>query len=233
MTTFVLKSGLVVSGFRSWSTVVAGPALRAGSSVATTGIGVGLKKPAWVGLVGFEILIACSPLECQSIKARSWSTVGLCVEKLRNCSATGESAALPQKESWFWSKRNSPVMKGRVMSEISISRIQPHLQPNSFRVKVPYISSVVSARCLEGTWTAEWLLGQSFAIVPVESSLPQPFGNTFGTAVGSGGFCNQTGRFVGSVISLSFRESTVPGAILFPATSLVFRTRKWPASSAM
>src|SRR5215468_480713 len=112
MTTFVLKSGLVVSGFNSWATVVAGPALKAGSSVATTGIGVGLKKPAWVGLVGFEISIACTPLECQSIKARSGSTVGLCVEKLLNCSVTGVSAALPQKESWFWLKRNSPVMNG-------------------------------------------------------------------------------------------------------------------------
>src|SRR6516225_11934251 len=155
MTTFVLKSGLVVSGFKSSATVVAGPALRAGSSVATTGIGVGLKKPAWVGLVGFEILIACSPLECQSIKARSWSTVGLCVEKLLNCSATGVSAALPQKEGWFWSNKNSPVMKGCLASDISIRRIQPHLQPNSFTVNVPYISSVVRARCLEGTWTAE------------------------------------------------------------------------------
>src|SRR6516165_9753030 len=101
MTTFVLKSGLVVSGFMSSPTVVAGPALRAGSSVATTGIGVGLKKPAWVGIVGLEISIACSPLECQSMKARFWRTVGLCVEKLRNCSATGVSAALPQNESWF------------------------------------------------------------------------------------------------------------------------------------
>src|SRR5499433_2104821 len=108
-------------------------------------------------------------------------------------------------------------MEGCVGSDMSIRRIQPHLQPNSFKVNVPYISSVVRASFLEGTWTAEWLLGQSFAIVPVESSLPQPLGNTFGTSVGPGGFCNQTGRFVGSVISLSFRESTVPGAILFPA----------------
>src|SRR5260370_36346227 len=98
MTTFVLKSGLVVSGFKSWSTVVAGPALRAGSSVATTGIGVDLKKPPWIGLVESEISIACTPLECQSIRARSGSTVGLCVEKLLNCSVTGVSAALPQKE---------------------------------------------------------------------------------------------------------------------------------------
>ena len=66
-----LEVGLVVSGFMSSPTVVAGPALRAGSWVATTGIGVGLKKPAWVGLKGLEISIACTPLECQSIKARS------------------------------------------------------------------------------------------------------------------------------------------------------------------
>src|SRR5215472_18409154 len=117
-------------------------------------------------------------------------------------------------------------MKGCFWSDMSIRRIQPHLQPNSFRVKVPYISSVVRARCLEGTWTAEWLLGQSFAIFPVESSLPQPLGNTSGTAVGSGGFCSQIGRFVGSVISLPLRDSTVPGGILFPAISLVSRTRK-------
>src|SRR5215471_20113609 len=184
MTTFVLKSGLVVSGFKSWATVVAGPALRPGSSVATTGIGVGLKKPAWIGFLGFEISIACTPLECQSIKARFCRTVGLCVEKLLNCSVTGVSAALPQKESWFCSKRNSPVMKGCVGSDVSMRRIQPQRQPNSFSVNVPYISSVVRASCLEGTWTAEWPLGQSFAIVPVESSLPQPLGNTFGTAVG-------------------------------------------------
>src|SRR5215472_2746871 len=151
MTTFVLKSGFVVSGFKSCATVVAGPALRAGSSVATTGIGVGLKKPAWVGLVGFEISIACTPPECQSIKARSGTTVGLCVEKLLNCSVTGVSGALPQKEGWFWSNRNSPVIKGWLGSDVSIRRIQPHLQPNSVRVNVPYISSVVSARCLEGT----------------------------------------------------------------------------------
>src|SRR5215471_3398553 len=102
MTIFVLKSGLLVSGFKSWSTVVAGPALRAGSSLATTGVGVGLKKPAWVGLAAFEMSIACTPLECQSIRATSCSTVGLCVEKLLNCSVTGVSAGLPQKESWFW-----------------------------------------------------------------------------------------------------------------------------------
>src|SRR5215470_18599457 len=125
MTIFVLKSGFVVSGLRSWATVVAGPALRAGSSVATTGIGVGLKKPAWVGFVGFEISIACTPLECQSIKARWGSTVGLWVEKLLNCSVTGVSAALPQKESWFWSNRNSPVMKGCIGSDMSMRRIHP------------------------------------------------------------------------------------------------------------
>src|SRR5215471_11645997 len=124
-------------------------------------------------------------------------------------------------------------MEGCVGSDMSIRRIQPHLQPNSFTVNVPYISSVVRASFLEGTWTAEWLLGQSFAIVPVESSLPQPLGNTFGIAVGSSGFCNQTGRFVGSVISLLLRASTVPGEKVFAAMSLVSRTRKWPASSAM
>ena len=32
-------------------------------------------------------------------------------------------------------------------------------------MKVPYTSSVVRARCREGTWTAEWPLGQSFATV--------------------------------------------------------------------
>ena len=83
-------------------------------------------------------------------------------------------------------------------------------------MNVPYISSVVRASCFDGTWTAEWLLGQSFAIVPVGSSLPQPLGNTFGTAVGSRGFWSQTGRFVGSVISLLFSDTTVPGGILFP-----------------
>jgi hypothetical protein len=34
------------------------------------GIGVGLKTPAWVGLVASEISIACTPPECQSINAR-------------------------------------------------------------------------------------------------------------------------------------------------------------------
>src|SRR5215470_5636923 len=117
-------------------------------------------------------------------------------------------------------------MNGCAGSDVSIRRIQPHLQPNSFSVNVPYISSVVRASCLEGTWTAEWLLGQSFAIVPVESSLPQPLGNTLGTAVGSGGFWSQIGRFVGLVISLLLSDSTVPSGILFLAMSLVSRTRK-------
>src|SRR5215831_14120635 len=124
-------------------------------------------------------------------------------------------------------------MNGCMGSDVSIRRIQPHRQPNSFRVNVPYISSVVRASFLEGTWTAEWPLGQSFAIVPVESSLPQPLGNTFGTAVGSSGFCSQTGRFVGSVSSLLLSDNTVPGEILFDAMSLVLRARKCPASSAI
>src|SRR5712692_4404664 len=162
------------------------------------------------------------------MNARFWNTVGLCDEKLLNCSDIGVSAALPQNESWSWSMRYSPVMNGCAGSDTSIKRAQPHLQPNASKVKVPYTSSVVSASRRPSTGTAEWLLGQSFSCsVPVDvvTTLAQSLGETFGTAAGSNGFCSQTGRFFGSVSRLLLSNNTVPGATLFPAMSLVSRTR--------
>src|SRR5262245_55434508 len=126
-----------MSGLRSCATVVAGPWLRPGSSVATTGIGDGLKKPPCVGSLGSAILMACTPPECQLIIASFRSTVGLCEEKLRNRSATEVSAGLPQNDSWSWSMRYSPVMNGCAGSLTSTILAQPHLQPKAEKVKVP------------------------------------------------------------------------------------------------
>src|SRR5258708_19936802 len=120
----------------------------------------------------------------------------------------------------------SPVIKGLVGSDTSISRAQPHLQPWLSKVKVPYTSSVVSASCRPGTWTAEWLLGQSFDDGLKNGPGPclaQPPGNTPGTAVGSSGSCSQTGRFVGSVSSVSWGFGTPA------ATWLSSRPRNCPA----
>src|SRR5262249_45427400 len=147
---------------------------------------------------------------------------------LRVDSVTASSAGVPQKDRLFSSIIYSPVIKGWLGSDMSISRAQPHLQPYAAKVNVPYTSSVVSASFLPGTFTAEWLLGQSFSRGPAEvlTALAQSLGETFGTASGCGGFCSQTGRSSGSVSSTSwgFRRPA--------ATWLVSRTRKWPASRA-
>src|SRR5262249_36752185 len=107
-------------------------------------------------------------------------------------------------------------MDGCAGSATLISRIHPQRHPWLSSVTVPYTSSLVRASFRLGTWTAEWLLGQSFDVGSPNGPMPclaQPPGKTPGTAVGAGGSWSQTGRFTGLVRSLSLSESTVPGGI--------------------
>src|SRR5262245_15740132 len=121
-------------------------------------------------------------------------------------------------------------MDGCAGSWTSIRRGQPQRQPWLSNVNVPYTSSVVSAKLRPGTWTAEWLLEQSFDDGLKNGPGPclaQPPGKTDGTLVGSSGSMSHTGRFFGSVRSLSLSDSTVPGGIVFfLAIAVVSRTRK-------
>src|SRR5271166_281302 len=99
---------------------------------------------------------------------------------------------------------------------MSMSRSQPHGQPNLGSVKVPYTSSVVTTSGRPGTFTAEC-----------------PFAHAFlqfsGTACGSAGVCPHTGLCNGEVMRSPLSESTPPGEVSL-ATDVVFKARNWPAS---
>src|SRR5260370_38491889 len=72
-----------------------GPRLRAGSSSATEGSGVGENQPPWAGCVGSRMSIACNPPECQESNATFRSTVGLCEPYLVNSSVPAPSPNRP------------------------------------------------------------------------------------------------------------------------------------------
>src|ERR1022692_1641107 len=99
---------------------------------------------------------------------------------------------------------------------MSMSRSQPHGQPNLGSVNVPYTSSVVRTNCRPGTFTAEWPFAHAFLQLA-------------GTACGSAGVCPQTGLSQGDVIRSPLSESTLPGDVSF-ATAAVFKMRNCPAS---
>src|ERR1700674_3474731 len=99
---------------------------------------------------------------------------------------------------------------------MSMSRSQPHGQPNLGSVKVPYTSSVVTTSGRPGTFTAEWPFAHSFR-------------QLLGTARGSAGVCPHTGLLTGEVMRSPLRDSTSPGVVFF-TTDAVFKMRNWPAS---
>src|SRR5918996_2269723 len=133
---------------------VSGSEDRRGSSSMTSSSGSGMNWASWDGRVGFWMLIAWNPPECQVVKAILGVSVGLCAEyDVRG----GFHAA--QLDGSFSGSLYSASTVGAVGSEMSTIRAQPHGQPWPAPVAVPYTSSETYAQSRFQSLIALWAPG--------------------------------------------------------------------------